>query len=97
MRRIQWGRILLDVPVPKADWLVGLWRRTADVFMQDAGDQALIGQTFLNGSPLQHFKVGGTTGLGGPPPAGAKPLAFQKTMGRESARCGLPSSTLHTS
>jgi hypothetical protein len=47
MRRIQWGRILLDVPVPKADWLVGLWRRTADVFMQDAGDQALIGQTFL--------------------------------------------------
>jgi hypothetical protein len=26
-----------------------LWRRAADVFMQDAGDQALIGQTFLGG------------------------------------------------
>lgn len=29
---------ILEVPVLKADWLVCLWRRAADVFMQDAGD-----------------------------------------------------------
>ena len=43
----------------KRDWLICLWRSAADVFVQDAGYQALIGQAFLGGSPLQHFKVGG--------------------------------------
>ena len=44
---------------PLGPWLICLWRRAADVFVQDAGDQALIGQAFLGGSPLQHLKVGG--------------------------------------
>jgi len=38
--------LILDAPVPKADWFIGLWRRAADVLMQDAGHQALIGKTF---------------------------------------------------
>ena len=37
---------------PQRDWLICLWRRAADVFVQDAGYQALIGQAFLGGSPL---------------------------------------------
>lgn len=46
------------IRVPKANWLLVLWRRAADVLMQDSGDQALIEQIFLGSSPLQHFKVG---------------------------------------
>ena len=41
------------------DWLVRVWRRAAYVFMKNAGYQTLIGQAFLGGSPLQHFKVSG--------------------------------------
>lgn len=40
------------IRVPKANWLLVLWRRAADVLMQDSGDQALIGQIFLGSSPL---------------------------------------------
>ena len=43
----------------KRDWLIGLCRRAADVFMQDAGDQALIGQAFLGGALLEQLKIGG--------------------------------------
>lgn len=49
---------ILDVPAPKADWLICFWRRAADVFMQDTGDQALIGQDFLSGALLEHLNVG---------------------------------------
>jgi hypothetical protein len=52
-------RAPVDLSVPKLDWLICLRRSAADVFVQDAGYQALIGQAFLGGSPLQHFKVGG--------------------------------------
>lgn len=45
--------------IKKWDWLICLWRRAADVFVKDAGYQALIGQAFLGGSSLQHLKVGG--------------------------------------
>ena len=41
------------------DWLICVWRRAADVFMKDAGYQALIGQAFFGGAPLEHVKVGG--------------------------------------
>lgn len=50
--------LILDAPASKADWLIRLWRRAVDVFMQDAGDQDLIGQTFFGSSPLQHLRSG---------------------------------------
>ncbi len=49
----------LEIRVLKADWLIGLWRGAADVFMKDAGDQALIGQAFFGGALLEQLKVGG--------------------------------------
>jgi hypothetical protein len=50
---------ILDVPVQEANWLNRLWHRAADVFLQDAGDQDLIGQVFFGGSSIQYLKVGG--------------------------------------
>jgi hypothetical protein len=50
---------VLNVPVPKAGWLIHLWRKAVDVFVKDAGYQALIGQAFLGGAPLEHLKVDG--------------------------------------
>ena len=50
---------ILDLPIQKRDWLIGLWCRAADVFMKDAGDQALIGQALLGGALLEQLKVGG--------------------------------------
>ncbi len=44
-------------PIPRGEWLIGLWCRAADVFVQDAGDEALIGQAFFGGAPFQHFQV----------------------------------------
>src|SRR5574337_830085 len=46
-------------PIPPSRWLICLWRRAADIFMKNAGYQALIGQAFFGGAPLEHFKVGG--------------------------------------
>lgn len=38
--------------------LIGLWCGAADVFMKNAGNQALIGQSFFGGSAFQHLKIG---------------------------------------
>ena len=41
------GRFDSRCTVQKAYWLICLWRRAADVFMKNAGYQALIGEAFL--------------------------------------------------
>lgn len=42
---------ILDMSIQEADWLICLGRGVTDVFMQDAGDQDLMGQVFLGGLP----------------------------------------------